>query len=179
MSREPLNIVGPQVRRLRWELGFSQPALAGKCQLRGWDVSRVTTASAWRGMCIFCAGALWGRHGSAVFQMLRNRPPNHKTRQQSAVTLRAAFLPPLICCACSASWESGEASRSAGLLVRSFGASLGRLVQRRVLFALSLHCSANRSGLMPRRIDLGDVARFSPLFAPTPFSRGRVLLSAQ
>lgn len=106
-------------------------------------------------------------------------PPNHATRQQSAVTFRAAFRPPLICCACSASWESGEASRCAGMQDRSFGASLGGWSREGCCFALSLRCSANRSGLMPRRIDLGDVGRSSPLFAPTPFSRGRVLLSVR
>ena len=44
MPRDPLNIVGPQVRRLRCERGFSQPVLAAKCQLLGWDVSRDTIA---------------------------------------------------------------------------------------------------------------------------------------
>ena len=43
MPREPLNIVGP-VRRLRCERSLSQPALAAKCQLLGWDVSRDTIA---------------------------------------------------------------------------------------------------------------------------------------
>lgn len=35
-----LNVCGPQVRRLRARLGLSQPQLAAKCQLAGWDVSR-------------------------------------------------------------------------------------------------------------------------------------------
>lgn len=36
----PRNIVGPNVRRLRNQLGFSQEVLALKCQLAGWDISR-------------------------------------------------------------------------------------------------------------------------------------------
>ncbi len=39
-----------------------------------------------------------------------------------AVEGACAFRPPLICCTCSASWESGEASRCAGMLERSFAA---------------------------------------------------------
>ena len=89
-------------------------------------------------------------------------PPSHATRQQSAVTLRAAFLPPSICSACSASWESGEASRSAGLLDRSFAARLGRLVQGRVLLCAVAMLFANRNGLTARRKVLGDVGRSSP-----------------
>ena len=157
--------------------------------LRGlrWRRSVSFSAGMFRGLpqprpgagCAFFAPVRFAQTRERRFSNAPRRSPNHATRQQSAVTFRAAFRPPLICCACSASWESGEASRSAGMLDRSFGASLARLVQRRVLFALSLRCSANRSGLIPRRIDLGDVGRFSPLFAPTPFSRGRVLLSAQ
>lgn len=34
------NIVGPQVRRLRVQQGMSQPKLAVKCQLKGYDLSR-------------------------------------------------------------------------------------------------------------------------------------------
>ena len=90
------------------------------------------------------------------------RPPYHATRQQSAVTLRAAFRPPLICCACSASWESGEASQSAGMLDRSFAARLGRLVQGRVLLCAVAMLFANRNGLTARRQVLGDVGRSSP-----------------
>ena len=106
------------------------------------------------------------------------RPPNHATRQQSAVTLRAAFRPPLICGACSASWESGEASRCAGMLDRSFAARLGRGRSREgFCFALSLRCFANRSGLMACRIDLGDVGRRTPLIASIPILQGRGLLS--
>lgn len=37
----PLNIVGPQVRRLRVARDLSQPQLCAKCQLRGYDLSRV------------------------------------------------------------------------------------------------------------------------------------------
>lgn len=34
------NVVGPNVRTLRGKLGWSQPDLAAKCQLQGWNVSR-------------------------------------------------------------------------------------------------------------------------------------------
>ena len=36
------NIVGPAVRRLRVEQELSQDALAARCQVAGWDVSRET-----------------------------------------------------------------------------------------------------------------------------------------
>ncbi len=39
-DREPKNIVGPQVARLRYQLGLSQVELAVRCQLAGWDASR-------------------------------------------------------------------------------------------------------------------------------------------
>jgi transcriptional regulator with XRE-family HTH domain len=35
-----LNVIGPQVRKLRYERGWSQSALAVKLQLAGWDISR-------------------------------------------------------------------------------------------------------------------------------------------
>src|SRR5206468_3329527 len=38
------NIVGPQIRRLRFERNLSQPALAAKCQRLGWDIGRDTVA---------------------------------------------------------------------------------------------------------------------------------------
>ena len=38
------NIIGPQIRLLRYERELSQPALAAKCQLLGWDISRDTIA---------------------------------------------------------------------------------------------------------------------------------------
>lgn len=38
------NIVGPQVRRIRFERGLSQPALAAVCQRQGWDIGRDTIA---------------------------------------------------------------------------------------------------------------------------------------
>ena len=34
------NVVGPQVRRLRYARGWSQSQLAVKLQLAGWDISR-------------------------------------------------------------------------------------------------------------------------------------------
>jgi len=34
------NVCGPQVSRIRNQLGWSQAQLAAKCQLAGWDVSR-------------------------------------------------------------------------------------------------------------------------------------------
>jgi transcriptional regulator with XRE-family HTH domain len=39
-GKKSLNVCGPQISRLRSELGWSQPQFAAKCQLRGWDVSR-------------------------------------------------------------------------------------------------------------------------------------------
>jgi transcriptional regulator with XRE-family HTH domain len=35
-----MNVVGPEVRRLRIQAGLSQPAFAAKCQRAGWDISR-------------------------------------------------------------------------------------------------------------------------------------------
>ena len=34
-----LNVVGPQVRKLRVRKGWTQPVLAGELQLQGWSVS--------------------------------------------------------------------------------------------------------------------------------------------
>jgi transcriptional regulator with XRE-family HTH domain len=34
------NVCGPQIARIRNQRGLSQPQLAAKCQLAGWDVSR-------------------------------------------------------------------------------------------------------------------------------------------
>lgn len=34
------NLVGPQVRKLRYGAGLSQPELAAKCQRLGWDIAR-------------------------------------------------------------------------------------------------------------------------------------------
>ena len=39
-AKEPKNIVGPQVARLRYQAGLSQTEFATKCQLAGWDASR-------------------------------------------------------------------------------------------------------------------------------------------
>ena len=40
----PRNIIGPGLRRIRDQKGFTQPKLAEKLQRRGWDVSRETLA---------------------------------------------------------------------------------------------------------------------------------------
>ena len=39
-DKQALNVCGPQVRRLRSRHQWSQPKLAEKCQLAGWDISR-------------------------------------------------------------------------------------------------------------------------------------------
>lgn len=36
----PKNVIGPAVRKLRVAKGWSQPELAAKCQMAGWDISR-------------------------------------------------------------------------------------------------------------------------------------------
>lgn len=41
-KKKLLNVVGPQIRKRRYELGLTQERLAAKCQLRGWDISRAT-----------------------------------------------------------------------------------------------------------------------------------------
>ena len=41
-TRSPANIVGPQIRKLRSEQGFTQEELAAQCQLQGLDISRGT-----------------------------------------------------------------------------------------------------------------------------------------
>ncbi len=41
-SLNNLNVIGPQVRRLRDKLGWTQDQLAVKLQLFGWDTSRVS-----------------------------------------------------------------------------------------------------------------------------------------
>jgi transcriptional regulator with XRE-family HTH domain len=42
--KQPRNIVGPQVRALREKRGLTQPMLAAKCHLLGWDSSRESLA---------------------------------------------------------------------------------------------------------------------------------------
>jgi transcriptional regulator with XRE-family HTH domain len=39
---KPQNVVGPQVRKLRYQLGMTQEALAARCGVLGWDLSRAT-----------------------------------------------------------------------------------------------------------------------------------------
>ena len=40
VKRRAMNIIGPQLRRIRYQQGLTQPALTRKCQLVGWDISR-------------------------------------------------------------------------------------------------------------------------------------------
>ncbi|HPG00214.1 MAG TPA: helix-turn-helix transcriptional regulator [Kiritimatiellia bacterium] len=40
----PDNIVGAQIRRLRYQQGLTQDGLAAKCTRLGWDISRGTLA---------------------------------------------------------------------------------------------------------------------------------------
>jgi hypothetical protein len=40
MSAHPKNLIGPQVRRLRVAMDWSQEDLAAACQRAGWDVPR-------------------------------------------------------------------------------------------------------------------------------------------
>lgn len=42
--QRPRNIIGPQLRRLRYAAGLSQPALAARFQRIGWDIERDTIA---------------------------------------------------------------------------------------------------------------------------------------
>ena len=43
-SMKALNVVGPQVRKLRSQRDWTQEVLAQKLQLAGWDVSRTSLA---------------------------------------------------------------------------------------------------------------------------------------
>lgn len=40
-----MNLIGPQVRKLRTKKGWSQETLATKLQVRGWNISRDSLAS--------------------------------------------------------------------------------------------------------------------------------------
>jgi hypothetical protein len=40
----PRNMIGPQVRKLRYERKLTQPLLAARCAQFGWNVSRETLA---------------------------------------------------------------------------------------------------------------------------------------
>jgi transcriptional regulator with XRE-family HTH domain len=44
MNKNPRNLVGPQIRRLRDQQGLTQPMLAARCRRWGWDLSRQTLA---------------------------------------------------------------------------------------------------------------------------------------
>jgi transcriptional regulator with XRE-family HTH domain len=44
MTKRGLNIIGPQVRKLRDQKGWTQEVLAQKLQLAGWDISRTSLA---------------------------------------------------------------------------------------------------------------------------------------
>jgi transcriptional regulator with XRE-family HTH domain len=42
--RKSRNVVGPQVMKLRYQQGLSQPELAARCQRLGWNIGRDTIA---------------------------------------------------------------------------------------------------------------------------------------
>jgi hypothetical protein len=44
MTKNPRNLVGPHIRRLRDQQGLTQPMLAARCRRWGWDLSRQTLA---------------------------------------------------------------------------------------------------------------------------------------
>lgn len=41
---EPRNFIGPVLRRLRMEKGWTQQRLAAECAVNGWDITRTTVA---------------------------------------------------------------------------------------------------------------------------------------
>jgi transcriptional regulator with XRE-family HTH domain len=42
--KKPRNIVGPEIRRIRYQKGITQPQLVAKCNVAGWNISRETLA---------------------------------------------------------------------------------------------------------------------------------------
>jgi len=45
VTKPPLNLIGPQVKKWRTNKGWAQEVLAAKLQLRGWSISRDSLAS--------------------------------------------------------------------------------------------------------------------------------------
>ena len=43
-TNPPLNLIGPQVRKLRMARGLTQDQLAAQIAAKGWDASRITVA---------------------------------------------------------------------------------------------------------------------------------------
>ncbi len=43
-NKLPLNLIGPQVRKLRLARKLTQEQLAAKASVKGWDMSRITLA---------------------------------------------------------------------------------------------------------------------------------------
>lgn len=44
MTSNPRNMVGPVIRKLRYQAGLSQPQLSARCSRWGWNLSRETLA---------------------------------------------------------------------------------------------------------------------------------------
>lgn len=44
MTKNPRNLVGPTIRKLRYQAGLSQPQLSAQCSRWGWNLSRETLA---------------------------------------------------------------------------------------------------------------------------------------
>lgn len=53
------NVVGEQVRRLRYGNGLSQEALAARCNVLGWDISRGTLAKIEAGVRCVSDAEVW------------------------------------------------------------------------------------------------------------------------
>ncbi len=91
-----MNVVGPEVRRLRIQAGMSQPAFAAKCQRAGWDISRDIVARIEGGSrCVEdrellmlakslgCAlPELFPKDAREVFQITPAAPPPKKRRKK-------------------------------------------------------------------------------------------------
>lgn len=72
---ERLNDVGSQIRRLRYERGWTQDLLAAKLQLHGWDISREGVAKVEGGYHLvndrqlLCLGRAFKLHIDAFFPL--------------------------------------------------------------------------------------------------------------
>ena len=86
------NIVGPQVRQLRYERGLKQEDLAARCGVLGWDLSRGTLSKIEAQLrCVTDAELETLRRRSG----LKSRPCIPPGRGAEEVSLRYPFRAPL------------------------------------------------------------------------------------